>query len=206
VADRIRRDPALAPTKVVMCVSSTTTGDMARCRQLGVSAHLLKPIRRSVLHDTLARVLGKSKSAAPQAAIRPPAVERDDKDPLRILLVDDTADNRKLIQAFLKSGPYAIEMAEDGEVAVQKFTSGRYDLVLMDMQMPVMDGYDATRAIRQWEQEQGCVSTPIVALTAHALAEDAAKSLQAGCTAHVTKPIKKVKLLETIAQFAGGME
>jgi CheY-like chemotaxis protein len=205
VANRIGSDPALALTKVILCVSSPAASDVARFQQLGV-ASLLKPIGRALLQDTLVRALGKSTASAAQAAIGPLAVEPHDKQSLRILLVDDTADNRKLIQAFLKSGPYAIETAEDGAMAVQKFIARDYDLVLMDMQMPVMDGYTATATIRAWESAQGKRPTPIVALTAHALAGDAEKSLQAGCTAHVTKPIKKPKLLQTIAQFAGGVE
>jgi len=89
-------------------------------------------------------------------------------------------------------------MAENGAVAVEKFKAGRYDLVLMDMQMPVMDGYTATRIIRDWEAEQGRHRTPIIALTAHALVEDVEKSLAAGCDTHLNKPIKRAKLMETI--------
>ncbi|MFQ6030810.1 MAG: response regulator, partial [Dehalococcoidia bacterium] len=83
--------------------------------------------------------------------------------------------------------------------AVAKFKSGSYDLVLMDVQMPVMDGYVATQLIRQWEREQGTEPTPIVALTANALREDEQKSLDAGCNTHIAKPIKRATLLETIS-------
>ena len=94
------------------------------------------------------------------------------------------------------------EYAENCQIALDKFKSGKYDLVLMDMQMPVMDGYDATLAIRQWEREEGLIPTPIIALTAHALKKDEQKSLDAGCDSHIIKPIKKLKLIETIMQFA----
>lgn len=117
-----------------------------------------------------------------------------------ILLVDDSADNRLLVQAFLKNTPYRIDIAADGEEAVHKFTSGKYDLVLMDMQMPVMDGYRATRAIREWESQEGLEPTPIIALTAHALQEEIQKSLEAGCNAHVSKPIKKGILIKAISE------
>jgi CheY-like chemotaxis protein len=93
-------------------------------------------------------------------------------------------------------------MAENGEMAFEKFKSGNYDLVLMDIQMPVMDGYSATKAIREWERENGLKSTPIIALTAHALKEDAQKSIDAGCTAHITKPVKRATLMETIHEYA----
>ena len=121
---------------------------------------------------------------------------------LRILLVEDSADNCALIRAYLKHLPYRIDIAENGEIAVGKFTLNAYDLVLMDIQMPVMDGYAATMAIRQWEHEQKRPATPIIALTAHALPEDVTRSLKAGCTVHITKPVRKATLLSTISDYA----
>jgi CheY-like chemotaxis protein len=122
----------------------------------------------------------------------------EDQRALRILLAEDSEDNRLLIQSYLKKTPYQIDIAENGEIAVEKFISEKYDLVLMDMQMPVMDGYTATKAIRKWERENEVKATPIIALTAYALKEDKQKSLEAGCTAHLIKPIKKQTLIETI--------
>ncbi|MDH5640612.1 MAG: PAS domain S-box protein, partial [Nitrospira sp.] len=119
----------------------------------------------------------------------------------RILLVDDLEDNRDLVALFLKDMPYTIDMAENGAVAVEKFQQSAYDLVFMDMQMPVMDGLQATTAIREWERNQGRVPTALVALTAHALKEERDKSLAAGCNAHLTKPIKKQELLKAIADY-----
>jgi CheY-like chemotaxis protein len=93
-------------------------------------------------------------------------------------------------------------MAENGAVAVEAVKAGNFDIVFMDMQMPVMDGYTATREIRQWEKAQARTAVPIIALTAYALKEDEKKSLDAGCTGHMTKPIKKARLLEALAEFA----
>jgi len=107
-------------------------------------------------------------------------------------------DNRDLVALFLKGMPYQLDMAENGAAGVQKFQSGTYGLVLMDIQMPVMDGYQATSTIRAWERSQGHEATPIIALTANAFKDDIDKSLAAGCTAHLTKPIKKQTLLEAI--------
>ena len=121
--------------------------------------------------------------------------------PLCLLLVEDSPDNQLLILAYVKDLPYHIEVADDGAVGVEKFQAGAYDLVLMDIQMPVMDGYEATRAIRRWEQAAGRPPTPIVALSAFALREDIQRSLEAGCNGHLTKPIKKVTLLETLAMY-----
>jgi len=133
--------------------------------------------------------------------VRGLARPRDERT-LNILLVEDSVDNRMLIQMFLKKTRYRIDIAENGAIAVDKFQSGNYDLVLMDMEMPVMDGYDATRTIRRWEKEQSVKATPIVALTAHALTEERQTCLDAGCTAHISKPIKKALLMETILEYA----
>lgn len=119
-----------------------------------------------------------------------------------ILLVDDMEDNRLLITLLLKGTTYRLDTAENGAVAVDKLQCGTYDLVLMDIQMPVMDGYQATLAIRAWEREQGRVPTPIIALTASALTEDVEKCQAAGFTSHLTKPIKKKTLLEAIHRHA----
>lgn len=121
--------------------------------------------------------------------------------PLKILLVDDSEDNRNLIKLYLKKTPLEIEEANNGEVALEKFKAGSFDLVLMDLQMPVMDGYIATEAIRAWETENGLRPTPILALTAYAMGEETAKSLRVGCNHHLAKPIKKQVLLKAIHSY-----
>src|SRR6202030_2568346 len=89
--------------------------------------------------------------------------------PLHILLADDSPDNRMLIRAYLKKTPYSLDEAENGKVAVDRFIEGKYDVVLMDIQMPVLDGYGAVRMIREWEKNHGRKRTPVIALTASAL-------------------------------------
>jgi CheY-like chemotaxis protein len=96
--------------------------------------------------------------------------------------------------------------AENGQAAADKVMSGRYDLVLMDVQMPVMDGYTATRTIRSWERETNSTPVPIIALTAHALAEESDNAREAGCTAHLTKPVRKLTLLSAIEIHGRGTE
>ncbi len=118
--------------------------------------------------------------------------------PLRILVADDSEDNRMLITAFLKNTQYCIDEVENGALAVEHFIARKYDLVLMDIQMPVMDGHAATRAIRDWERDNHRTPTPIVALSAAALSESFISSRAAGCDEHVTKPIRKAALLEVI--------
>jgi len=123
---------------------------------------------------------------------------------MRILVAEDSPVNLLLIEKYLKDPSFEIDTARDGAVALEKFQSGAYDLVLMDLQMPVMDGYEATRSMRAWEVEQRKSPTPILALTAHAFKEEEQKSLAAGCNAHLIKPIRKPDLLEAIRQHTGG--
>jgi PAS domain S-box-containing protein len=117
---------------------------------------------------------------------------------LRILLAEDSPDNRAITVAYLQDTPYRVEIAENGSIACEKFTAGQYDLVLMDRQMPVMDGLTATRTIRAWEQANDRPPTPIIALTASALKGDREMCLAAGCTAYLSKPIKQEVLLQAI--------
>ena len=123
--------------------------------------------------------------------------------PVRVLVVEDSATNLFLIQSYLKGSSFQLETASNGAIAVEKFQSGAYDIVLMDVQMPVMDGYTAARAIRAWEQELQQQQTPILALTAHASLEQQQASFQAGCNAHLVKPVHKAALLDAIQAFAG---
>ena len=109
-----------------------------------------------------------------------------------------------LIKAYLKNSGFELDVAENGKIAVEKVMSGRPDLVLMDLQMPVMDGLEATRAIRQWEAKTHARPMPILALTAHAAGEGVGRSLEAGCNEHLTKPIKKATLLEAISRHISG--
>src|SRR4030095_4057604 len=110
----------------------------------------------------------------------------------------DSTDNRTITIAYLKDTPYRIDIAENGAIAVEKFTAGHYDLVLMGREMRVMDGLAATRAIRKWEQSNERQPTPVIALTASALKGDQEKFVAAGCTAFLTKPIKQEVLLQAI--------
>ena len=120
---------------------------------------------------------------------------------LTILLVDDAEENLIIFHAFLNTTGHTIKTAENGAEALMMFQKERYDIVFMDMEMPVMDGYSATKAMRTWELENGLPQTPIIALSAHAMQEHTQRSLKAGCNLHLTKPIRKAKLLEYINQF-----
>ena len=120
-----------------------------------------------------------------------------------MLLVEDSADNQLLIRSYLKSTSHRLDIADNGAVAVEKFKNGHYDLILMDMQMPVMDGLTATKAIRRWERDHDLPATHIIALTALALKEEAVKIFEAGCNTHMTKPVKKTTLIELLQACKG---
>jgi signal transduction histidine kinase/CheY-like chemotaxis protein len=119
---------------------------------------------------------------------------------MRILMADDSEDNRFLILSYLRDAGCTIEIADNGEIALRMFQQAAYDVVLMDMEMPEMDGSTATRAMRRWEEERGTPPTPIYALTAHAFGEIVARGQEAGFTAMLTKPIRKQVLLEVLAR------
>jgi CheY-like chemotaxis protein len=124
--------------------------------------------------------------------------------PLRILLTEDSPDNCTITLAYLEATPYTVDIAENGIVACEMFRTGNYDLVLMDRQMPVMDGLAATHNIRAWEEMNGRTPIPIIALTASALKGDREMCLAAGCTAFLTKPIRQTVLLQAIREHSGG--
>ncbi|MBF0621796.1 MAG: response regulator [Magnetococcales bacterium] len=118
----------------------------------------------------------------------------------KVLLVEDAEDNQMLIKVFLRKAPYQLTICNNGSEAVSHVKKEAFDIILMDVQMPIMDGYTATRHIRSWEVENNLSHTKIIALTAHAMREDKQRSLDAGCDMHLTKPIKKMVLLEVLAQ------
>jgi CheY-like chemotaxis protein len=117
---------------------------------------------------------------------------------LRVLLVEDSAQSRMLIEAYLKNTPHELESAESGEAAVDACRTGDFDVVLMDVGLPGIDGYAATRLIRQWESANGRPPMPVIALTARAFAEDIEQSIRAGCTEHLAKPVGRAVLLEVL--------
>ncbi|MBF0368748.1 MAG: response regulator [Magnetococcales bacterium] len=122
---------------------------------------------------------------------------------LRILLAEDSVDNVLLVRIYLKNSLHNLTVVGNGKDAVEAYIAGDFDLVLMDIQMPVMDGYQATREIRRWEVENNRPATPVIALTAYALAEDTQRASDAGCSAHLAKPMRKQTFLDTIDTVVG---
>ncbi|MBV2168590.1 MAG: response regulator, partial [Bdellovibrio sp.] len=165
---------------------------------LGTTFFFTIPYREQIYNPVTHRPLIMQKS---ELSFTPPKVRDPDKK-IRILVADDTEDNRTLFTHYLKNGPYEIVEAENGLEAVNKVKSGQFDIVFMDVQMPEMDGYTATDSIRKWEVENHKEPTPIIALTAHALSEDRQKSLKSGCNDHIAKPFKKDTLVGVINKYS----
>jgi len=204
VAEEIRRASPPQDLTIVMLASHHWADDIARTYDMGLSGYLIKPIRESDLLQTISIALDRSKGIQPTTGSAPVApTPPTEVRALRILLVEDSPDNQVLVRSYLKQTPYRLDIADHGATALELFKNGYYDLILMDMQMPVMDGYEATQAIRAWEREHDLPPTQVIALTALALKEDGVKILEAGCNAHMTKPIKKHTLLEVLQASQG---
>lgn len=188
-------------TVVLMLTSDDLAIQLRLVQSATIANYLVKPIRRRELLEAIERALGEeTRRAAP--SIR--AASPDDRvRPLRILLADDSADNRYIVAAYLKDTPHLIDQAGDGAEAVTRFAENAYDLVLMDVQMPVMDGHQAAAAMRACERRQGRAHTPIIALTADVMSESIERSFTAGCDEHVTKPVRKAALLAAIDRLTG---
>jgi two-component system, sensor histidine kinase and response regulator len=194
---------------VMMLCTDGLRRKVAKLRRIGLYHWVAQPVRRGELFDALSRALKSDcQSRAPIALTTyrdgalPASSAANGSAPaehrLRIMLADDSVDNRMLIRAYLSKTSWRLDEAGNGREAIELFRREHYDVVLMDIQMPEVDGYEATRAIRQLEQDRGLPRTPILALTASALGDAAERSLAAGCDAHITKPVKKATLLSLI--------
>ncbi len=201
VAKFLREQKNSDATTIMMLSSAYKPNDLKQIDKYGIGAYLLKPVKREELKNAILTTLGLWK-----AQVKKEKLEKRKKTTvilphLKILLVEDNPDNRLLIEAFLKKTPVEIDTAENGQIAVDKFKDNRYDIVLMDMQMPVMDGFTATKAIRDWEKKNHRSETPILALTAYAMKGDRSKTMGVGCSDYLTKPVKKEKLLDALRRL-----
>jgi CheY-like chemotaxis protein/HPt (histidine-containing phosphotransfer) domain-containing protein len=225
VAQQVMDEPHTPREAIVLMVTANDlNAQLGRLRERGLQEsprcrYLLKPVRRADLWAILAAACsgtvnervyrnGMDAAAAVDHAARSDSfIQRGAartatalvNKPLRILLAEDSPDNRLLVEAYLKNTAYRLDHADNGEVAVRKFATGHYDVILMDIEMPVMDGYEAIAEIRRLEQSDHRRTTPIIALTASAQDEAVRRSLQMGCDAHVIKPVKRSTLLDAIS-------
>jgi len=195
LVENIRRRPELFTTTIMMLTSAGHRGDAARCQELGVAAYLLKPIRQSELHEAIARVLGAKEQKGAIALITRYSLQ-DARDPatfLRVLLAEDNAVNQRLAVRLLEKRGHMVVVAGNGREALEALEKESFDLVLMDVQMPEIDGLAATEAIREKEKVTG-THLAVVALTAHAMKGDRERCLAAGMDDYLSKPIRPPEL------------
>jgi PAS domain S-box-containing protein len=202
--EMVTRIREMSPGKdltIMMLSSNDLPNSLAKVRKLRIGWYVVKPVKRAELYGAIASAMADSAAASPVAKVRA-AISRETivQEPLRILLADDSPDNRMLIQAYLRKTPYQLEEVEDGEQAIELIFNRDYDVVLMDIQMPVMDGYTAVEKIRQWEARTERARLPVIALTASALDEAVRHTREVGFDMHVSKPVKRGTLLEAIAK------
>ncbi len=198
LVEQIRRDPGLAGAIIMMLTSAGQTGDAARCRELGVARYLIKPVGQSQLLDAILQAVGsESQAEVPPSQPSTPRPSREGFRGLRILLAEDNLVNQKLVVRLLEKRGQNVQIAGNGREALEKLKEADFDLVLMDVQMPVMGGFEATAAVREGEKGTGR-HIPILALTARAIKGDRERCLAAGMDGYVGKPIRLEELFEQI--------
>ena len=199
LVESLRRRPGIAAPTVMMLTSTDLQADAARCRSLGVAAYLTKPVRQSELFDAIMVALGEAPPRPTRATGR---ARRSSRRPLRILLAEDNPVNQALAMRLLEKDGHSVALACNGKECLAALERAPFDLVLMDVQMPEMDGIEATIAIRAKEKTSG-TRLPIVAMTAHAMKGDRERCLEIGMDDYVSKPIRPDDLFKAIGQLTG---
>ena len=188
-----------APARVIMLTGSGQRGDGARCRALGVAAYLTRPVRKEELAAALAAVMQDGEARPVGSPLVTRHSLREGERPMRLLVAEDNAVNQRLIQRVLEKLGHEVILAHNGQVAVDLCEAGEFDCILMDVEMPALNGLEATSIIRERERLTG-VHVPIIAMTAHAMAGDQERCLAAGMDAYLPKPIQTTLLVEALAR------
>jgi two-component system, sensor histidine kinase and response regulator len=199
VAERISQDRRYADINLVMLTSAGQPEDVARCRKSGISGYLTKPIKQSELFDVIVSAIGQpegERSPAPRRRTRLQPGQRG----LRVLVAEDNQVNQLVATRIFEKLGHQVTVVNNGREALAAVQGGKFDLIAMDVQMPEMDGLDATSAIRAWEKHAG-THIPILAMTAHAMKGDRERCLTAGMDGYTSKPIRIGQLEQAIAQL-----
>ncbi len=189
VAWAVKADLQFQPVKIIVLASMSQRGDAARLQAMGCSGYLLKPVKQQLLYDAIAAVTGQESSAGNWGQIvTQRSIVGKKREGLRLLLAEDNPTNQKLTVILLEKAGFSVDVAENGFQAVDKAQAGDYNAILMDMQMPELDGYAAARKIRAWEA--GRQHIPIIAMTASAMKGDRERCLEAGMDDYISKPLQ----------------
>jgi signal transduction histidine kinase/CheY-like chemotaxis protein len=200
LAKLVQKDPELYPVAIMMLTSAGQMGDAARCRELGIRGYLVKPFHQAELLEAICGILNKEQPQKTNLSLITRHTLREDKHGAQVLLAEDNLVNQTLVVRLLEKRGYTVKVVGDGRSAVEAHESGQFDIVLMDVQMPSMDGFEATAAIRAKEKLTGA-NIPIIALTAHALKGDKEQCISAGMDGYVSKPIRALELISMIERL-----
>jgi two-component system sensor histidine kinase/response regulator len=200
VVEKIKEHGWAPAPDVILLTSAGYRGDGSRCRELGVKGYLTKPVKRSDLLEAINAVLGSKTAVSENSSLVTLHSLRENRGRLRILLAEDNRTNQVLAMRLLEKRGHEVAVAANGEEALDAFEKQSFDLILMDVQMPEMDGLQATQAIRKCERYTG-KHIPIIAMTAHAMVGDMERCLEAGMDDYITKPIRPQQLAELMERY-----
>ena len=196
-------DPSIAPKPVLaLAISNTVIFNREDFSALGVHSYLVKPVKKQIMLDCALGMLSAEPAAVSAVPWKAAGHTKDALPALKLLVADDSQDNRFLISSFLKESKVELDLAVDGLSAIEKFKTGIYDIVFLDIQMPEMDGFEAVAKLRGLEAANKCARTRIVAFTAMATREDVDKALSAGFDDYLSKPIRKNTFYSYLVDFA----
>ncbi len=203
LAEEIRKNPRLSSTTIIMLTSAGQRGDAARCRELGLEGYLTKPVSQSELLDAVLRVAGSKCTVAKTTLVTRHSLREGGRS-LRILLAEDSDVNQLLASRMLEKHGHKVVTASNGRAALERLETSSFDVILMDIQMPEIDGFEATALIRKAEESTG-KHLPIIAMTAHAMEGDRERCLAAGMDGYISKPLNVHDLLGAIEQLGGSL-
>jgi two-component system, sensor histidine kinase and response regulator len=194
-------DPCDRENTITMVTSDGLPLGPHFAQEAGIGRRLRKPVKRAELLNTVSSVAARIATDLGKPAIAALSAPAETIPGCRVLLAEDSEENRLLMAAYLRGTSHQLDSAENGRQAVEMFRTRRYELVLIDLNMPVVDGFSAVASMREWEREHGLSPTPILALTGRAMIEDRHRAIAAGCNGHLTKPLRREVLMEAISRF-----
>jgi CheY-like chemotaxis protein len=201
--ETMRQHSELNEVRIIMLTSAGERGDTTRCRQLGIPAYLMKPARQSELFSSICSVLGAKTSRVISEPLREPPDAQERHAPLRVLLAEDNPVNQKIAVWLLEKRGHSVILAGTGKEALELLESRDVDLVLMDIQMPELDGLETTAMIRDRERISGR-HVPVFAMTAHAMKGDYERCIHSGMDGYMTKPIRAKDLDSILLEVSTG--